>query len=62
MTREAVMAEYLSAKKAGALLPIGEGQMVQLESAPSTLTREAVKTEYQAAKKAGNLPQIGEHA
>lgn len=56
------MAEYLSAKKAGALLPIGEGQMVQLESAPSTLTREAVKTEYQAAKKAGNLPQIGEHA
>ena len=60
LTREQVRADYLQARAEGSLPPIGEGQVVNAKSAPSTMTREAVMAEYLSAKKAGTLLPIGE--
>lgn len=59
LTREAVIAEYMAAKKNGTLPPLGDrGHSFAIPNTPSTLTREAVIEEYLAAKNSGALQVI----
>ena len=60
LTREQVRAEYFQARAEGSLPPVGERQLNNVKSAPSTLSREAVMAEYFAAEKTGTLPPVGE--
>ena len=60
LSRSAVKAEYLQAKKEGTMPAYGEAAVFSEKAAPSTQTREAVKAEYFEAQKAGTLPANGE--
>lgn len=62
LTREAVKAEYQSAKLGGMLPQVGNVDVLHDSSAPSTLTRQAVKSEYLTARKAGTLPLSGDQS
>ena len=62
LTREAVKAEYLAAKKAGGHPPTVEGQDYNIKPVTTSLSREAVKADYQAAKKAGELPKFNNYS
>lgn len=62
-TRTEVVAEVLSARAAGTLIPAGEG-LVQTRSLPtnaaSVVTRDSVKAEVLEARAAGELSPAGE--